>query len=177
MQAYGGMLQYVRWSCQRRGLPVDDKLKTEQFYTDPACQDIYSNMLATVTSRVNTFTGCAYRWARAAAMNCPVLKQDAASLLPVHGRLQMVQQIWGSCSACNVAVQGRPHYHGLDARQRAALRRRLLGQRAAGAAQHACTPAPEPACGCDDPLPCLCLSGALQCSRSGGRALCGCRAG
>lgn len=60
-QAYGGMKQYVVWSCQRRGLPVDDKLKTEQFYTDPACQDIYSNMLATVTSRVNTVTGTAYR--------------------------------------------------------------------------------------------------------------------
>ena len=40
---------------------MHDKLKAEQFYTDAACQDIYSNMLARVTSRINTVTGVAYR--------------------------------------------------------------------------------------------------------------------
>ena len=84
MQAYGGMKQYVVWSCQRRGLPVDDKLKTEQFYTDPACQDIYSNMLATMTSRVNTVTGTAYRCASAAAACPPPATVDWLELFDVR---------------------------------------------------------------------------------------------
>ena len=59
--AYGGMLQYVKWSCQRRGLPVHDKLRADQFYTDPGCQDIFNNFMATITSRINSITGCPYR--------------------------------------------------------------------------------------------------------------------
>ena len=57
------MLQYVKWSCQRRGLPVHDKLRADQFYTDPGCQDIFNNFMATITSRINSITGCPYRWA------------------------------------------------------------------------------------------------------------------
>ncbi|KAK9797750.1 hypothetical protein WJX73_006133 [Symbiochloris irregularis] len=58
-KAYGGMCQYVKWSCARRGVPPTDKAET--FYTDSCCQDIYQNFLATLTNRVNSFTGRPYR--------------------------------------------------------------------------------------------------------------------
>ena len=58
------MLQYVKWSCERRGLPLHDKLRADQFYTDPACQDIFNNFMATLVSRVNTVTQCPYRCAQ-----------------------------------------------------------------------------------------------------------------
>ena len=48
-----------RWSCQRRG--VDESGNPEAFYEDRCCQDIFQNFLATITSRVNTITGIAYR--------------------------------------------------------------------------------------------------------------------
>ncbi|BDA41511.1 Mannan endo-1,4-beta-mannosidase 5 [Coccomyxa sp. Obi] len=57
--AYGGIPQYVRWSCQRRG--VDDSGNPEDFYGDHCCQDIFQNFLVTITSRVNTITNTAYR--------------------------------------------------------------------------------------------------------------------
>ena len=51
-----------RWSRQRRG--VDPAVgKAADFYADPYCQDIFQNWLATITSRVNTLTGVAYRCA------------------------------------------------------------------------------------------------------------------
>ena len=49
-----------RWSCERRGVPVTDK--AQEFYTDRHCQDIFKNFLVTITSRVNTLTGIAYRY-------------------------------------------------------------------------------------------------------------------
>lgn len=58
-QAYGGMRQYVKWSCQRRGVAVHNK--ADAFYRDSHCQDAYQHFLATVVGRVNSFTGCPYR--------------------------------------------------------------------------------------------------------------------
>ena len=49
-----------RWSCQRQG--VDESGDPEAFYEDRCCQDIFQNFLATITSRVNTITGIAYRF-------------------------------------------------------------------------------------------------------------------
>ncbi|KAK9820156.1 hypothetical protein WJX72_006760 [[Myrmecia] bisecta] len=75
-KAYGGMPQYVRWSCERRGLPVTDR--AELFYADPRCQDVFQNFLVTITSRTNTLTKQAYRddpsimsWALANEPRCP----------------------------------------------------------------------------------------------------------
>ena len=48
-----------RWSCQRQGL--EEGRNPEDFYEDRCCQDIFQNFLATITSRVNTITGTAYR--------------------------------------------------------------------------------------------------------------------
>lgn len=48
-----------RWSCERQGIPVTDK--AQEFYADRHCQDIFKNFLVTITSRVNTLTGTAYR--------------------------------------------------------------------------------------------------------------------
>ncbi|CAL5222551.1 g4932 [Coccomyxa viridis] len=57
--AYGGIPQYMRWSCQRQG--AEESGSPEEFYQDRCCQDIFQNFLATITSRVNTITGIAYR--------------------------------------------------------------------------------------------------------------------
>ena len=35
--------------------------RSADFYGDPACQDIFQTMLCTLTSRINTITGTAYR--------------------------------------------------------------------------------------------------------------------
>ncbi|KAA6412341.1 MAG: mannan endo-1 [Trebouxia sp. A1-2] len=56
---FGGMTQYVKWSCERRGVPITDK--AQAFYADRHCQDIFKNFLVTITSRTNTFTGVPYR--------------------------------------------------------------------------------------------------------------------
>ncbi|KAK9842996.1 hypothetical protein WJX74_005452 [Apatococcus lobatus] len=58
-QAFGGMSQYCRWSCQRKGLPETDK--ADDFYADPNCQDIFATFLMTLAGRMNTITGIAYR--------------------------------------------------------------------------------------------------------------------
>lgn len=52
---FGGMTQYVKWSCERRCVPVTDK--SQAFYADRQCQDIYKNFLVTITSRTNSITG------------------------------------------------------------------------------------------------------------------------
>lgn len=58
---YGGMLQYVKWSRQARGLPVNDGVKAEEFYQDSLCQTWFRDYLATIMGRVNVYTGIAYR--------------------------------------------------------------------------------------------------------------------
>eukprot|EP00891_Asterochloris_glomerata_P001789 jgi/Astpho2/1789/e_gw1.00037.6.1_t len=58
---FGGMPQYVRWSCQRRHVEPPTEPKAQAFYADPQCQDVFQNFLATITSRVNTYTGVPYR--------------------------------------------------------------------------------------------------------------------
>lgn len=63
--AYGGMCQYVKWSCQRRKATETDK--PEAFYSDSCCQDIFQNFIATITCRVNALTGRAYRCVTALA--------------------------------------------------------------------------------------------------------------
>jgi mannan endo-1,4-beta-mannosidase len=50
---YGGMNQYVAWS------PTAGS--HDDFYTDALCRQWYRDHVATVTGRVNTFTGLAYR--------------------------------------------------------------------------------------------------------------------
>ncbi|KAK9846590.1 hypothetical protein WJX81_007289 [Elliptochloris bilobata] len=58
-EAYGGIKQYVRWSCERRGVEVNDR--AEDFYADPYCQDVFRTFVATLLARVNTITGVVYR--------------------------------------------------------------------------------------------------------------------
>ena len=54
------MGQYARWSAERRGAdPV--VAKAEDFYADAWAQSVFHNYMATLTSRVNTITGTAYR--------------------------------------------------------------------------------------------------------------------
>ena len=55
---------YPRWSCERRQSAVQED--PDKFYADIHCQDIYHNFLVTVVSRINTITGVAYRYSRAA---------------------------------------------------------------------------------------------------------------
>lgn len=85
-QAYGGMRQYVKWSCQRRGVAVHNK--ADAFYRDSHCQDAYQHFLATVVGRVNSFTGCPYR-------SCAILLIAAAA--PEHLWLMH----WQSCDCCS----------------------------------------------------------------------------
>ncbi|KAL3156379.1 hypothetical protein ABBQ38_000693 [Trebouxia sp. C0009 RCD-2024] len=56
---FGGMTQYVKWSCERRGCASTDR--AQAFYADRHCQDIFQNFLVTITSRTNTYTGVPYR--------------------------------------------------------------------------------------------------------------------
>jgi mannan endo-1,4-beta-mannosidase len=50
---YGGMDRYVAWS--------DTASTHDDFYTDPSCRDWYKAHIRKVLTRVNTFTGVAYR--------------------------------------------------------------------------------------------------------------------
>jgi hypothetical protein len=52
--------QYAKWSAAARGADPGCA-KSEHFYTDPWAQNIFRNYLATLTARVNSFTGIAYR--------------------------------------------------------------------------------------------------------------------
>ena len=59
-QEYGGMAQYARWSAERRGADPG-AARAEDFYPDAWAQNVFHNYMATMTSRVNTVTGVAYR--------------------------------------------------------------------------------------------------------------------
>ena len=59
-QEYGGMAQYARWSAERRGADPA-AARAEDFYADAWAQSVFHNYMATLTSRVNTITGTAYR--------------------------------------------------------------------------------------------------------------------
>lgn len=59
MHTSSNLESHGRWSCQRRG--VEESGNPEDFYEDRCCQDIFQNLLATITSRINTITGTAYR--------------------------------------------------------------------------------------------------------------------
>ena len=59
-QEFGGMAQYARWSAERRGADPA-AAKAEDFYADAWAQSVFHNYMATLTSRVNTLTGTAYR--------------------------------------------------------------------------------------------------------------------
>jgi mannan endo-1,4-beta-mannosidase len=52
---YGGMNQYVRWKTEARKAGHDD------FYTDPVMKGWYRSYVSMLLTRVNTFTGVAYR--------------------------------------------------------------------------------------------------------------------
>ena len=54
------MLQYVKWSAQQRGSD-SSSARAEDFYEDKWAQSIFSNYLATLTSRINSITGVPYR--------------------------------------------------------------------------------------------------------------------
>lgn len=54
------MLQYAKWSAAARGADPGCA-RAEDFYTDPWAQNIFRNYLATLTARVNSFTGIPYR--------------------------------------------------------------------------------------------------------------------
>ena len=54
------MKQYAKWSAEQRGADVSS-VRAEDFYEDAWAQSIFSNYLATMTSRVNTITGIPYR--------------------------------------------------------------------------------------------------------------------
>lgn len=41
---------------------MEKDINPEDFYEDRCCQDIFQNLLATITSRVNTITGTTYRY-------------------------------------------------------------------------------------------------------------------
>ena len=56
------MLQYVKWSAERRGADPN-AVKAEDFYQDAWAQSIFSNYMVTLTSRVNSITGIPYRCA------------------------------------------------------------------------------------------------------------------
>ena len=60
-QEYGGMAQYARWSAERRGADPST-VRAEDFYPDAWAQSVFHNYMATMTSRINTITGVAYRW-------------------------------------------------------------------------------------------------------------------
>ena len=79
-----------RWSCQRQG--VEENGNPEDFYEDRCCQDIFQNFLATITSRVNTITGTAYR--------CCLLHA------PPHACLCHPQAGWLRLSAMHALAQG-----------------------------------------------------------------------
>jgi hypothetical protein len=53
-------IQYAKWSAAARGADPGCA-KSEHFYTDPWAQNIFRNYLATLTARVNSFTGVMYR--------------------------------------------------------------------------------------------------------------------
>ena len=59
-QEYGGMAQYARWSAERRGADPA-AAKAEDFYADAWAQSVFHNYMATLTSRINSITGTAYR--------------------------------------------------------------------------------------------------------------------
>lgn len=54
------MIQYVKWSAEQLGADASGA-KAEDFYEDAWAQSIFSNFLATITSRVNSITGIPYR--------------------------------------------------------------------------------------------------------------------
>ena len=58
----GRTFVFLRWSQERRGSSPDTKADPNSFYSDPQCQDVFKNFLATITSRVNTITNNAYRY-------------------------------------------------------------------------------------------------------------------
>lgn len=58
--AVSAWLQYAAWGAAARGADPA-KARAEDFYTDQWAQNIFRNYLATLTSRVNSFTGVAYR--------------------------------------------------------------------------------------------------------------------
>lgn len=64
---YGGKQQYVTWAAQQSGCN-DDKEEDDNatpnpdtFYTNPTIQTWFKNYMKTMTSRVNTVTGVAYK--------------------------------------------------------------------------------------------------------------------
>ena len=54
------MVQYARWSAERRGVD-SGAARAEDFYPDAWAQSVFHNYMATMTSRVNTLTGVPYR--------------------------------------------------------------------------------------------------------------------
>lgn len=89
-----------RWSCQRRG--VDESGNPEAFYEDRCCQDIFQNFLATITSRVNTITGIAYR----CRLHFSVAVMQAGTLLVLRTGQQLTagDDIGGWLPCCLAAL-------------------------------------------------------------------------